>query len=272
MADTARLAWLDRFVHDNRFTIAVIFPLVGAITLIASAETFLPAVIAFNPYLLLFGTLVMRLPLVAALRPLLTRGAVLWFAGFIGYTYLIEWIGLTTGWPYGSFTYTIELGPMIEGVPLGLPVFFIPLVVNAYLLALLVTKGNRALVPVAIGTVLAIDFLLDPAAVALGFWQYPTGTYYGVPASNFAGWLLSGSIGIFMLDQAFDRSALHARLHEVSFALDDLVSFVLLWGGVNVFYGQWVPVTIAIGFGVALLRTDRFSLPRFRGSLTQKAS
>ena len=40
--------------------------------------------------------------------------------------------------------------------------------------------------------------------------------------------------------------------------LDDMVSFVLLWGGINVFYRAWIPVAIAALFGVSLLRVDRF--------------
>lgn len=262
---------LELVVRDNRVTIAVVFPLVGAVTLVASATGVLPASLAFHAGLLLFGTLVMRLPIVAALTPLIHRRGALWLGGFVAYTYAIEWIGVTTDWPYGAFTYTIELGPMIAGVPVGLPVFFIPLVVNAYLLALLVTGGSRATLPVALGVVLAIDLVLDPAAVALGFWAYPSGAYYGVPASNYAGWVLSGTVGVIAIDRALDRAAVSRRLEEVSFALDDFVSFVLLWGTINALYGQWVPFVIAVGLGLGLLHTDRFDVTRLVGTRNQRA-
>jgi putative membrane protein len=148
--------WLDRLVREHRVTIAVVFPLVGAVTLVASAASLLPGVLAFNPYLLLFGTLVMRLPLVAALAPLVTRRTLGWLGLLVAYTYAIEWVGVTTGWPYGEFAYAIELGPMVGGIPVGLPVFFVPLVVNAYLLAVLLTRGRRGALPLALGLVLAI--------------------------------------------------------------------------------------------------------------------
>ncbi len=49
---------------------------------------------------------------------------------------------MTTGWPYGQFEYLVDLGPMLFGtVPLGLPVFFLPLVLNSYLLCLLLLGG-----------------------------------------------------------------------------------------------------------------------------------
>ena len=263
---------LERLVREHRVTIAVVFPLVGAATLVASAAGVLPSFLAFNPLLLLFGTLVMRLPLVAALAPLLTRRAAIWLGLLVGYAYAIEWVGVTTGWPYGPFAYTVELGPMVAGIPVGLPVFFVPLVANAYLLALLVARGGRATLPLALALVMAIDLVLDPAAVALGLWAYPAGPYYGVPWSNYAGWLLSGTVALVAIDRAFDRRALRHRLDDCEFALDDFVSFVLLWGAVNALYGQWLPVAIAAGLGLGLVRTDRFSVPRPRWLGVRRAS
>jgi putative membrane protein len=41
--------------------------------------------------------------------------------------------------------------------------------------------------------VLMSDLVLDPAAVALNFWIYKTpGVFYGIPAMNFFGWILTG--------------------------------------------------------------------------------
>ena len=204
MADRARFeARLYDLVSENRFTIAVFFPLVGAVMLLASAEQFLlPDPLVFHPLLVIFGTAVMRLPLIVGLLPLVGRRA----AGAIGlltlYAYGIEYIGTTTGLPYGVFEYGIDLGPMLLGkVPFGLPIFFLPLVANAYLLCLLLL-GDRARaalvrVPAVIATVLLMDLVLDPGAVAIGFWEYDlTATplavwpyssdiaFYGVPLSS----------------------------------------------------------------------------------------
>ncbi|MFB6152974.1 MAG: bisanhydrobacterioruberin hydratase [Halodesulfurarchaeum sp.] len=263
MARRAIEARLERLVREHRVTIAVVFPLIGAVTLVASAAGLLPDSLSFNASLLLIGTLVMRLPLVGTLAPLFDRRAAAWFGLLVSYAYVIEYVGVRTGWPYGEFTYTVALGPMVGGVPLGLPVFFVPLVVNAYLLALLLTQGRRGTLPLALGLVLAIDLVLDPAAVAIGFWAYPTaGVYYGVPASNYLGWLLAGTVGVVVVDRAFDRTALSERLGAAEFALDDLVSFVLLWGTVNALYAQWMPVAIVGVLGIGLIRINRFDLPR----------
>ena len=253
----------DAFVTRNRFTIAVVFPLVGAVLLVASAQGLLPASLAFNPYLVLAGVLVMRLPLVAGLFPLVDRrGAVLLFA-LAGYAYGVEFVGATTGLPYGEFAYEVPLGPMVlDTIPLGLPVFFMPLVLNAYLLCLLLLgrRARSALVrlPAVIGAVVAVDLVLDPAAVALGFWIYESGSYYGVPWLNFAGWVLSATAATVLVDAAFDGPALLGRVRSCPFVLDDLVSFVLLWGTVNAFYRAWIPVAVAGLFAAGLLQLDRF--------------
>lgn len=268
MVRTAFERRLEAVVADNRFTIAVVFPLIGATLLVASAQGLLPAWLAYNPILVLTGIAVMRLPLIAAVVPVIDRRAGVGILGLVLFTYTIEFIGLTTGWPYGEFSYLVDLGPMLAGVPIGLPLFYLPLVFDAYLLGLLLI-GHRprriVIVPVTIAIVLLIDLVLDPGAVAIGFWAYAVGgAYYGIPVSNYAGWLLSGTVAVLLVDLTIDRTRLEHRVRSCPFALDDLVSFVLLWGVINLLYLNTVPVVIAIGILIAVLRAGRFDLPSFR--------
>jgi putative membrane protein len=254
---------LERLVRENRFTISVFFPLNGAVLLVASAEGLLPPPLSFNPFLILLGTLVMRSPLVVGVLPLVGRKAAVALGALVAYSYGIEYLGVHTGVPYGDFFYGVDLGPTLFGVPLGLPVFFIPLVMNAYLLVVLLLGSLAASRPLrlvsVIAAVLAMDLVLDPGAVALGFWVYPDGgLYYGVPLSNYAGWVLSATVAVVALDVAFAREALLDRLVDVEFMLDDLVSFVILWGGINAWFGNWAAVAVAAAFGVGLVRTERF--------------
>jgi len=264
-----RAAWaarLERLVRENRFTISVFFPLNGIVLLLASAESVLPPAVAFNGLLILLGTAVMRSPLAVGLLRVTDRRAATGVALLTLYSYAIEYVGVHTGRPYGEFFYGVDLGPIVAGVPLGLPVFFIPLVMNAYLLCLLLL-GDRAAstavrLLVVIATVVTMDVVLDPGAVALGFWVYPDGgAFYGVPLSNYAGWVLSATVAVAALDWGYDRELLRDRLDECEFLLDDLVSFVILWGGINAWFGNWLPVCVAGLLGVGLLRTDRFDAP-----------
>ena len=256
---------LDRLVRENRFTIAVVFPLVGAALFVASHEGWLPPWLAMNAFLVLFGTLVMRLPLVAGFAPLVNRRATASLLALFGYAYGVEYVGVHYGVPYGDFSYQIELGPMVAGVPVGLPVFFVPLVLNSYLLVLLLV-GPRSATAARVGRVLAalalvlvVDLVLDPAAVGLGLWVYDGGgAYYGVPWTNYAGWVLSGLVAVTLVDVAFDASRLAERLADCPFMLDDFVSFVLLWGAMNLYFRHWIPVALAAVLLAGLIRADRF--------------
>lgn len=263
---------LDRLVRNNRATIALLFPAVGGLLLVGSAAGHVPEPLAFNPWLVIFGVFVMRLPLVAGLFPLADRRFVLGIGLLTIYTYTIEFVGLATGWPYGQFEYGVSLGPMLEGVPIALPILFLPLVVNAYLLGhlLLGQHGTSRLARLAavIPLVILIDVALDPGAVALGFWAYdPVGPFYGVPWTNYGGWLLSAIVGVLVLDTVLDREAVRARLETCSYMLDDMVSFVILWATINVWAGNLLPVLVCALLGLGLLRTRRFDASFLRNPL-----
>lgn len=254
---------LDATVHEHRVTIAVVFPVVGAALLVASAEGWLPGVLAFNAGLILVGTLVMRSPLLVGAAPLIDRRAAGLLAVLVAYTYAIEAIGVATGVPYGAFEYGVDLGPMLAGVPLALPLFFIPLAANAYLLTVLVaprlTERAWVRLPVAIAAVVAVDLVLDPAAVAIGFWSFDAGgAYYGVPLSNYLGWVLSAVVAVVLIDRAVSTERLRSRAASCPFILDDLVSFVLLWTTINLLYLQLAPVAVALALLAGLLATGRY--------------
>lgn len=255
-------ATLERIVEENRFTIAVTFPLVGTALLIAGRQGLLPAELAMNPYLLIGANLVMISPLAAGLVPLLDRRALLGLSVLAAFTWGIELAGVLTGVPYGEFSYGLELGPMLfDLVPVALPVFYFPILLNSYLLALLFlgTPSFPRRFALTLAVVLALDLVLDPGAVALGFWGWEDpGAYYGVPSINYFGWLLSGSVAIAILQFSFDHRAVLDRLDDCGFFLDDLMSFLVLWGAVNAYFGNWLPFALAGGLATVLLRSDWF--------------
>jgi putative membrane protein len=256
---------LQEFVKENRFTISVIFPLVGAFLFLASFEQLLPGYLSYNAFMIFMGTMVMRLPLIAGLKPLADRKLLVGIGVLTLYSYLVEFIGVETGFPYGSFSYGIDLGPMLFGkIPLGLPVFFIPLVLNSYILALLLfpekTRKMFYRVPLVIGLVLLIDLILDPAAVAINFWNYGGGVYYGVLVSNYLGWIVSASVAVTVLNFSFDHEKLRTRIDECSFILDDMVSFVFLWGITNLYFQNSIPVILSGILVYGLIKTERFNL------------
>lgn len=190
------------------------------------------------------STALISLPsLVAFLAYLGPRRAALSVLAVSAFAYAIESVGVATGLPYGTFSYDDALGPRFLGlVPYLLPVTYVPLVIGAVAAAW--TPGRLAprIALSAIFLVL-IDAVLDPGATALGFWTWPEGgPYYGVPLSNFAGWLLSGAISATLLLSI-------GRTHDTPpppGALDSAILALAFWTGAAVFSGLTFPALLGI--------------------------
>ncbi|UQZ33902.1 carotenoid biosynthesis protein [Paenibacillus sp. PK3_47] len=128
---------------------------------------------------------------------------VIWTGGMA-----VEWFGVHTGHLFGAYEYSDALGPLLFGVPVTLGFAWIAVVCNAALLSRdFGQSGWRFLVlralQVGFWTVL-LDLVLDPVAHAREFWVWGSnaGGFYGVPWSNFAGWLLIGSLLSLVLPNA----------------------------------------------------------------------
>lgn len=250
---------LDGVVRRNRFTLAVTVPTVGAVLLLAGSRGALPATLVLHPALLLPAVLAMRLPLIAGLLPLVDRRLAIGIGAVGLFAYVVELGGVATGLPYGAFAYTADLGPAIGGaVPLALPLLYVPLVLGSYLLGLclLGRLARRRFVRVggAVLLLLLVDLVLDPGAVAVGFWAYEAGgAYYGVPPSNFVGWLASGTVAVSILDRAVEPAALRDGIDRSPYVLDDLASTLVLWGGINLTLGHWGAVLAAGGLAAGVV-------------------
>lgn len=170
--------------------------------------------------------------------------------------YLIEGFGVATGVPYGEFYYGDAMGPTILGlVPYLLPLSYAPLVIGA---VAMVSGSGSALRRVLLGGVLlvVIDGVLDPGAVALGFWIWPGGgPYYGVPVSNYGGWLISGVIAAALVTLIGGRRLTRQPLRPG--LLDSLLVSMFLWLGVCLFSGLAFPAVLAAVLIIALVGRRR---------------
>ncbi|MFA7284286.1 MAG: carotenoid biosynthesis protein [Candidatus Absconditabacterales bacterium] len=124
--------------------------------------------------------------------------------GLFGYG--IESLGVLTCFPYGCFAYSDQLGPKIAGiVPWMLLFTWPPLVIGVW--SRLQSRISGYMLWLYGGLLLvAVDLILDPLAVLMGLRVYPEGGMrFGVPWTNFAGWLLSGTIGVMMIDKLMGK-------------------------------------------------------------------
>ncbi|WKU07577.1 carotenoid biosynthesis protein [Micromonospora sp. HUAS LYJ1] len=148
--------------------------------------------------------------LLAVGHALLTRGprtAAALVAVATGGGFAIEALGVATGFPFGSYDYSGELGPKLAGVPLIIPLAWTWMAWPAWLAAVRLTTpaGRTPGVPTAAGHVGRValatvglagwDLFLDPQMVAEGYWVWRDATpalpgLPGIPVSNYLGWLL----------------------------------------------------------------------------------
>lgn len=194
------------------------------------------------------ATFAIALPAVVGLfRYLGARRAALSLLALAAFAYAIETIGVATGFPYGAFYYGEALGYKAFGlVPYLLPVSYVPLVIGAVAAAWgpRMTWGRAFNVLGAALLLTLIDGVLDPGAAALGFWVWvEEGPYYGVPAGNYLGWLLSG-----LLAAAITVSVGRWREPPLPILLDSTILAVAFWTGVAAF--SLLPAPIILGAGL----------------------
>jgi lycopene beta-cyclase len=85
----------------------------------------------------------------------------------------------------------------------------------------------------------AWDLFLDPQMVNWGFWEWELdGAYFGIPLSNYAGWLLTGAVVTLMV-----------RPWRFALPLEPLlVVYAVVWFlqtvGLAVFWGQPGPALV----------------------------
>ena len=164
----------------------------------------------------------------------------------------IEAFAVLTGFPYGHFGYSAHLGYKLFGmVPWTVAFAWTPLMLCSYTAArdLFVSRLRRIICSTFL--LLAFDLVLDPGAVALGFWQYQGGgAYYGVPVSNFAGWIVSGAIGsaITELSISYFRPMLPPPVQIGSSAF----FIIFFWTALAAVTGLGIPAAIGGGIAIAM--------------------
>lgn len=165
---------------------------------------------------LLLGSLVLR-PyvfaflvafVVAAVRDLGGRRTALFTGWLWAVAFLAEVSSTRNGFPFGLYHYTQDTRGQelfLSNVPFFDSLSFAFLAYAAWALARVLAPALRA-VPMALlagALMMMLDIVIDPLAVRgdrwfLGhiFWYAESGRYFGVPLSNFAGWMLVGAVGV----------------------------------------------------------------------------
>ncbi|MBK8464559.1 MAG: isopentenyl-diphosphate Delta-isomerase [Chloracidobacterium sp.] len=174
------------------------------------------------------------------------RDAVLLFVVLGVLALVIETSAIITGFPYGHFGYSDLLGYRLFGyTPWTVFLAWTPLVLAAYFIASRLFEASIYRVILTAVTLVVFDLVLDPGAVKIGFWRYEGGGFfYGVPLSNFLGWLFSGVIAAIVIE-IFTASRkpllpVPAQLISSSFFI------IFFWTAISFFSGMYLPLLIGI--------------------------
>lgn len=170
------------------------------------------------------------------------------FAVSFSFGLIVEWLGHTTGVPFGAYRYTAP-GPQLLGVPLLVPLGWFAFSLIALSLAPIGSK--RWLAPLAL---VAWDVGLDPLMVSQGFWAFERGAYYGVPLSNFLGWGVSGAALVALLLWLEPRLAQDTSedMRAVFWAQAFLIGVGLLFFGL-----PWAALCAFLAMGLTGLLAER---------------
>lgn len=108
--------------------------------------------------------------------------------------FAVEAIGVATGFPFGTYDYSGELGPKLLDVPLIIPLAWTWMAWPAWLAAIRLARSAPMRVAIAAFGLATWDVFLDPQMVAEGYWRWQDPTpalpgVDGVPLGNYLGWL-----------------------------------------------------------------------------------
>ena len=182
----------------------------------------------------------------AAFRWLGRRDAAILFAALGVLALSIETTAIATGVLYGHFSYSDALGWKLFGLtPWTVAFAWTPLVLAAWTVSARRFERPASRVAATALCLVIFDLILDPGAVALGFWRFDNaGEFYGVPLSNFAGWLVSGIAGGVAMELLVRRFrpvlAVPVQLAASGFLV------IIFWTAVDAFAGMLVPALIGV--------------------------
>ena len=166
---------------------------------------FFPAYLGHNPQLAWIGWLTTIVFALSTFVPFIKEHTKQWIIALLTlsiFGYAIESIGVLSCFPYGCFAYSEQLGEKLFWLVPYLLIFTRPpLVIGVWSWLRTKSYTGRQLCLLGGVCLLGIDLILDPIAVRMGMRSFTqTGRWFGIPWTNFAGWVLSGTVWVAILE------------------------------------------------------------------------
>lgn len=115
------------------------------------------------------------------------------FAAFLvgGAGFLVEVIGVKTGWIFGYYQYGPSLGYAIWDTPLMMFVNWLTTVYITRQIAEMISKDIVITSAIAAALMVLLDYFIEPFAMNYGMWMWNSGR---VPLQNYIAWFVVGFI------------------------------------------------------------------------------
>lgn len=168
--------------------------------------------------------------------------------------FAFEYIGVTTGIPFGAYHYTGALAPTILGtVPAPITLAWLMIALGSLAVAQTLIPRQPLIWIAAVSALLAtgLDFSIEPTAYHLkAYWLWEqSGQFYGVPAINFLGWSVTAFVINGLAGYVLWRDV-PSRLPVLSLIPVGLyLATMLMFATIDFFRGY--PVGAAVGFVLA---------------------
>lgn len=116
--------------------------------------------------------------------------------------YVLEEIGVHTGFIFGRYHFTPLMGPKLDVIPVAIFCGWVTLIYMTWVVTNLLVDGSPTPTRYTTGMIIfkailgalvitTIDISADPMGVANGWWVWlDGGPFYGVPIQNYVGWFI----------------------------------------------------------------------------------
>lgn len=189
-----KISWTIAYVYTLYVALSAVPPIKGSVAFsVTAASGLLVLLYLFHSF---------------TNQSLKTAGKFLVIAAVI--SYLWEFVGVTTGVPFGPYFYTGALGPQIGPVPIAIPLIWCAL-------GYFCMQASDYYI-MASALMVSLDLSFDPVfSSSLHLWTWTGATqYFGVPLTNFFGWFVA-SLSFFAVFSYVTKRPLKASRQGIAF-------------------------------------------------------
>jgi putative membrane protein len=111
--------------------------------------------------------------------------------------FIVEWVGVRTGYPFGEYSYSDKLLPIIDDIPISIGFAWLSISLGAIGVTRMLVSHQNIYVLTFVAAIIMVlfDLFMEPAAVRLEYWHWEKGT---ITLQNYLAWFVLGYIFIII--------------------------------------------------------------------------